>query len=56
MSALTSTINGQQLSVTGLGWNLKSYSNTDTKHNIKRMDLIIGNPHLHAERKDIDRY
>jgi len=56
MAAVTSTIKGQQLTATGLGRNLKSYSNTDTKHDIKPMDRIIGNPHLHAERKDIYRY
>jgi hypothetical protein len=56
MAAVTSTIKGQQLSVTGLGRNLKSHSNTDTKHDIKRMDRIIGNPHLHAERKEIYQY
>jgi DDE family transposase len=56
IAAVTSTIKGQQLTVTGLGRNLKSHSNTDTKHDIKRMDRIIGNPHLHAERKDIYRY
>ena len=56
MAAVTSTINGQQLTVTGLGRNLKSHSNTDTKHDIKRIDRLIGNQHLHAERQDIYRY
>lgn len=56
MAAVTSTIKGQQLTVTGLGRNLKSDSKTDTKHDIKRMDRIIGNQHLHAERKDIYRH
>lgn len=56
MAAVLSTIKGQQLTVTGLGRNLKSHSNTVTKHDIKRMDRLIGNHHLHAERKDIYRY
>lgn len=56
MAGVASTITGQQLTVTALGRNLKSHSNTHTKHDIKRMDRLIGNQHLHAERKDIYRY
>ena len=56
ISAVTSAISGQQLTVTGLGRNLKSNSKTDTKHDIKRMDRLVGNRHLHAERKNIYRY
>ena len=56
MAAVTSTVTGQQLTVTGLGRNLKSESKTDTKHDIKRMDRLIGNQHLHAERKEFYRY
>ncbi len=53
MAAVTSTVKGQQLTVTGLGRNLKSDSQTDTKHDIKRMDRLIGNQHLHAERQAV---
>ena len=56
MAAVTSTITGHQLTVTALGRNLKAYSKTDTKHDIKRMDRLIGNPHLHAERNVFYRY
>jgi hypothetical protein len=56
MSAVTSTITGQQLTVTGLGRNLKSHSKTHTKHDIKRMDRLIGNQHLQLERQDIYQY
>jgi len=56
MAGVTSTITGQQLTVTALGRNLKAYSKTDTKHDIKRMDRLIGNPHLHAERTGFYRY
>ena len=56
MSAVTSTITGQQLTVTGLGRNLKSHSKTHTKHDIKRMDRLISNQHLQVERKDIYQY
>jgi len=55
-AAVTSSITGRQVTVTGLGRNLKSYSSTDTKHDIKRMDRLIGNKHLHGERKDIYQY
>ncbi len=56
MAGVTSGLTEHQLTVTGLGRNLKSYSKTDTKHDIKRMDRLIGNPHLHAERKEIYQY
>ncbi len=56
MSAVISAVIGQQLTVTGLGRNLKSNSKTDTKHDIKRIDRIIGNPNLQAERKDISLF
>ncbi len=55
IAAVTSTITGQELTVTALGRNLKEHSKTHTKHDIKRMDRLIGNQHLHAERKDIYR-
>ena len=56
VAAVTSSITGRQVTVTGLGRNLKSHSSTDTKHDIKRMDRLIGNKHLHDERKDIYQY
>jgi hypothetical protein len=40
----------QSVSVTYLGRGLKSASKTDKKHDIKRADSLIGNPHLHHER------
>ena len=42
--------------MTGLGRNLKSDSKTDTKHDIKRMDRLIGNEYLHSERQYIYRH
>ncbi len=53
IAGVTSALTEHQLTVTGLGRNLKSYSKTHTKHDIKRMDRLIGNSHLHSERKDI---
>jgi len=55
-AAVNSAITKQQVTVTALGRNLRSYSKTDTKHDIKRMDRIVGNQHLHAERKIIYKY
>jgi len=56
IAAVNSAITKQQITVTALGRNLKSYSKTDTKHDIKRMDRIVGNTYLHAERKSIYQY
>ena len=56
MAGVTSSLTEHQLTVTGLGRNLKSYSKTHTKHDIKRMDRLIGNSHLHVERKEIYQY
>ncbi len=56
IAGVTSALTEHQLTVTGLGRNLKSYSKTHTKHDIKRMDRLIGNPHLHSERKEIYQY
>jgi Transposase DDE domain len=56
MASVTSTITGHQLTVTALGRNLKTHSKTDTKHDIKRMDRLVGNPHLHAERNVFYQY
>ena len=40
----------QRVTVTYLGRGLKNASKTDKKHDIKRADRLIGNPHLHHER------
>ena len=56
MAGVNSALSEHQVTVTGLGRNLKSHSKTNTKHDIKRMDRLIGNKHLHKERKDIYRY
>jgi len=56
IAGVTSALTEHQLTVTGLGRNLKSYSKTHTKHDIKRMDRLIGNPYLHSERKEIYQY
>jgi len=56
MSGVTSALTENQVTVTGLGRNLKSHSKTSQKHDIKRMDRLIGNPHLHTERNEIYRY
>jgi len=51
MAGVASALREHQVTVTSLGRNLKSKSKTHTKHDIKRMDRLIGNKHLHAERK-----
>jgi len=56
MAGVASALREHQVTVTSLGRNLKSKSKTHTKHDIKRMDRLIGNKHLHAERKDIYQY
>ena len=56
MAGVTSAITEHQVTVTGLGRNLKAYSRTQTKHDIKRMDRLVGNKHLHNERKEIYQY
>lgn len=56
IAGVTSGITEHQVTVTGLGRNLKSHSKTTTKHDIKRMDRLIGNHYLHSERKDIYKY
>ena len=49
MALVGSCIEGKKLSVTGLG---RALLNTVyEKHNIKRADRLIGNAHLHKERK-----
>ena len=47
---------GQQVTVTGLGRNLREHSVTHTKHDIKRMDRLVDNQHLHGERQAIYHY
>jgi len=42
---------GRRLTVTDLGRSIQS--ETSHKHNIKRADRLLSNPHLHAERLDI---
>lgn len=40
----------QRVSVTYLGRGLKHHSSTSKKHDIKRADRLVGNPHLQSER------
>jgi len=56
IAGVTSGLTEHQVTVTGLGRNLKSHSKTTTKHDIKRMDRLIGNQYLHAERQSIYQY
>lgn len=48
-AAVTSLVQREELTVTGLGRGLRN-SKARCKHNIKRMDRLLSNPHLHAER------
>lgn len=45
---------GQRLSLTQLGRCLRSKARV--KHNIKRIDRLLGNPHLHQECNAIYRF
>ena len=45
---------GQRLSLTQLGRGL--FSGALTKHKIKRVDRLLGNPHLHQERNEIYQF
>lgn len=56
MAGVNSALTEHQVTVTGLGRNLRDFSKTKTKHDIKRMDRLIGNKNLHDERKDIYKY
>jgi hypothetical protein len=56
LSAVGAAITEHETSVTALGRNLKSQSKTTTKHDIKRMDRLIGNVKLHNERQLLYRY
>ena len=56
IAGVHSALEQNQVTVTGLGRNLKSYSRTSTKHDIKRMDRLIGNKYLYQERQSIYHY
>lgn len=47
MSGVDGLLNGHRLSIAGLGRSLSSVARV--KHNIKRMDRLAGNGHLHQE-------
>lgn len=47
MSGVEGLLNGHRLSIAGLGRSLTSAA--QVKHNIKRMDRLAGNGHLHQE-------
>ena len=53
LTAVEAGVRHRRVSVTGLGRSLKSLSKTQTKHDIKRMDRLVGNSHLHQERLEI---
>ncbi|QSX35545.1 IS4 family transposase [Shewanella avicenniae] len=54
MIAVQSLLEGQRLSLTELGRNITG--RVAAKHNIKRIDRLLGNPALHQERLDIYRW
>ncbi len=54
MIAVQSLLDGQQLSLTELGRNITG--SVAAKHNIKRIDALLGNHALHNERFDIYRW
>jgi len=51
VNATQALLAGQRLSLTQLGRCLQSKAKV--KHNIKRIDRLLGNPHLHHERHEI---
>ncbi|NIW00058.1 IS4 family transposase [Candidatus Saccharibacteria bacterium] len=53
MAGVESLLSGSFLTVTALGRRLNSQALT--KHNIKRMDRLLSNPHLYNERADLYR-
>jgi hypothetical protein len=53
LAGADSLLNGARLTLTALGRNIRSAALT--KHNIKRMDRLLGNEHLHRERLDVYR-
>ncbi|EKO3892424.1 IS4 family transposase, partial [Vibrio metschnikovii] len=48
MLACRALLDSKKLTLTELGRNLPNQART--KHNIKRMDRLLGNRHLHKER------
>ena len=54
MVAVKSLLDGQQLSLTELGRNISG--NVAAKHNIKRIDRLLGNTSLYRERFDVYRW
>ncbi len=54
MVATQSLLDGQQLSLTELGRNIAG--SVAPKHNIKRIDRLLGNRKLHNERLNIYRW
>jgi hypothetical protein len=53
VAAVQSLVEGAFRTVTALGRGL--HNGVSSKHNIKRMDRLLSNPHLHAERDHIYR-
>ena len=51
MAAVGSLLDGQQLSLTELGRNMPG--DVAAKHNIKRIDRLLGNRALHQERLSV---
>lgn len=51
MIAVESALSGAQVSITELGRRVNA--RTFVKHNIKRIDRLVGNPHLLRERKQL---
>src|SRR5512143_947529 len=49
ISMVNALLRGRVLTVTGLGRSLQGGS--APKHQIKKADRLIGNPHLHSERR-----
>lgn len=47
--AVDAVVNGSSVSITGMGRHLRSSARI--KHNVKRIDRLVGNQHLHNERK-----
>ena len=50
-SSVQGLLVGFQLTITGMGRALQS--SAQVKHNIKRVDRLIGNQHLHRDRKSV---
>lgn len=46
--AVDAVTNGASVSVTGMGRHIRSPARI--KHNVKRVDRLVGNQHLHHER------